>query len=268
MQFPDGTSQIWSMSYGEKQIQNDRHFVEAIVFASDIPGDAPNTPYVEISEEMIPIVFPLAEREKQFRYQEVSYDDAVKIYRMLDENGIMFTMNNEKLFLKYLGPLLELENLDTITSQHFSNERNVFSLPFGMTSEEFENQTLIDPIYIENPNNPGELILDIDSMIQVKRIFDKCDYAQKLRSGEIPAQNPDGSYNAIPGELRFYQNRTHYVDSNNYEWIDSLEVMTYNCFEIKPTARNWHLGPDYFTNKTHYIDSKDCQWITLSYEKR
>ena len=161
--------------------------------------------------------------------------------------------------------LLELENLDTTTSQHFSNERNIFSLPFGMTSEEFENQTIIDPIYIENPNNPGELILDIDSMIQVKRIFDKCDHAQKLRSSEIPAQNPDGRYNAITGEPRFYQNRTHYVDSNNCEWIDSLEAMTYNCFKIKPTKRNWYLGPDYFANKTHYIDSKDCQWITLSY---
>ena len=107
MHFPDGTTQIWSMSYGEKKIQNERHRVEAIVFESSIPGDVPNIPYVEIPEEMIPNILPLTEKGKQFRYQEVSYDDAVKIYKMLDENGIMFSMNNEKLFLKYLGPFLE-----------------------------------------------------------------------------------------------------------------------------------------------------------------
>ena len=104
------------MTYGEKQVRDNRHLVEAIVFASDIPGDAPNMPYAEIPHDMVPIVLPLTEREKQFRYQEVSDDDAEKIYRMLDENGIMFTMNNEKLFLKYLGPLLKSENLDDATA--------------------------------------------------------------------------------------------------------------------------------------------------------
>ena len=111
MHMPDGTTQIWSIRYGEKQIQDNQHRIEAIVFASDIPGDAPNMPYVEIPQEMVPIVLPLTERENQFHYQDISNDDAVKIFKMLDENGVMFEMNNKKLFLKYLGPLLQSESL-------------------------------------------------------------------------------------------------------------------------------------------------------------
>lgn len=116
MHMPDGTIQIRSTTYGEKQMQDDRHRAEAIVFASDVPGDAPNMPYVEIPQEMIPIVLPLTEKGKQFRYQEVSRDDAEKIDRMLDENGTMFTTSNEKMFLKYMGPLLKSGNSDNVTT--------------------------------------------------------------------------------------------------------------------------------------------------------
>ena len=110
MHMSDGTTQIWRMTYAEKNMQDGKHQVEAIVFASDIPGDAPHMPYVQIPDDMIPIITPLTEREKQFHYQEISTDDAEKIYKMLDANGIMFTMNDEKLFLKYLGPFLESTN--------------------------------------------------------------------------------------------------------------------------------------------------------------
>ena len=107
MHMPDGTIQIWSMSYGEKQIQNDRHMAAAIVFAGDVPGDAPNMPYAEVPQDIVQIILSLTEKEKQFRYQEVSHEDAEKIYNILDKNGTMFALNNEKIFLKYLGPLLK-----------------------------------------------------------------------------------------------------------------------------------------------------------------
>ena len=81
----------------------------------------------------------------------------------------------------------------------------------------------LQPIYKYNPDNSGELILDIDSMIQVQKILNKCEYAQKLRTGEIPAQNPDGSYNAITGELRFYNNGSHSIDSNTCDWVNLLD---------------------------------------------
>lgn len=76
----------------------------------------------------------------------------------------------------------------------------------------------MQPIYKYNPDNYEELILDIDSMMQVQKILNKCDYVQKLRTGEISAQNQDRSYNAITGELLFYNNGTHYIDSNTCEW--------------------------------------------------
>ncbi|MCH9659094.1 hypothetical protein K0U27_10505 [archaeon] len=148
MHMPDGTTQIWRMTYGEKQMQDNRHLVEAIVFASDIPGDAPNMPYVKIPQEIVPIVVPLTEREKQFHYQEVTHDDAIKIYKMLDENGIMFTMNNEKLFLKYLGPLLKSENLDETTATHAekkwtaSQYLNYLPLPNGKFEKNLEKIVL------------------------------------------------------------------------------------------------------------------------------
>lgn len=107
MHMPDGSTHIWSMTYGEKPLQEDTHLVEAIVFASDIPGDAPNMPYVEIPQDMKPLILPLTERGKQFRYQTVSDAEATKIFEMLEKNGIMFTMDDEKLFLKYFGPLLK-----------------------------------------------------------------------------------------------------------------------------------------------------------------
>ena len=144
MHMPDGTTQIWSMTYGEKQMQYNRHLVEAIVFASDIPGDAPNMPYVEIPQEMVPIVKPLTEKGKQFRYQEVSHDDAEKIYKMLDENGAMFTMNNEKIFLKYLGPLLKSADLKDVISDVWtaSYYLNHIPLPNGKFEENIENVIL------------------------------------------------------------------------------------------------------------------------------
>ena len=143
MHMPDGTTQIWRMTYGEKQMQGNRHLVEAIVFASDIPGDAPNMPYVEIPQEIIPIVVPLTEREKQFHYQEVTHDDAVEIYKILDENGIMFTMNNEKMFLKYLGPLLKSADLYDATTHEekrwtVSQYLNHLPLPNGKFEKNIE----------------------------------------------------------------------------------------------------------------------------------
>ncbi len=65
-----------------------------------------------------------------------------------------------------------------------SDERIVYSLPFGMTQQDIELQLHVDTIYVKNPNNPDELILDIDTMMQVQQILDKCDYVQKLESVE------------------------------------------------------------------------------------
>jgi len=141
------------------------------------------------------------------------------------------------------------------------NENNVYSLPFGMTQEQLENEIFVEPIYVNNPNNPEELILDIDSMIQVQKILDKCDYIQKLESGEIPARNSDGSYNIIRGDLPFFNNGTHYIDSNDCEWIDSLEALMYHCFEANPMEQNWYSGPNYFDNGTHHIDRQECELI-------
>lgn len=140
------------------------------------------------------------------------------------------------------------------------NKDSVYSLPFGMTTEDIENMIHVGPIYRNDPNNSGELILDIDAMQQVQKILDKCEYVQKLESGEIPSRNPDGSYNIVTSSLRFYNNGTHYIDTNFCKWVDSLESVTYNCFEAKPAEQNWYFGPSYFDNGTHHIDVQYCNW--------
>lgn len=135
----------------------------------------------------------------------------------------------------------------------------VSTTPFGHVPS--VNQKTTEPIYTKNPSNPDELILDLDAMMQVQKILDKCDYRQKLESGEISWWNPDGSFNAITGSLRFFNNGTHYIDSNTCEWIDSFEAITYNCFEANPMEQNWYTGPNYFDNGTHRIDVQTCDWL-------
>jgi len=100
------------------------------------------------------------------------------------------------------------------TNRTVSSDDPVYSVPFGSSKTGYH----VDPIYIENPNNPEELILDIDAMKQVQKILEKCDHVDKLNSGEIPAQNPDGSYNVVNSDLRSYENGTHYIDNNACEW--------------------------------------------------
>jgi len=95
----------------------------------------------------------------------------------------------------------------------------VYSIPFGTTQEDFENQIPMDPIYIENPNNPGELILNLDAILQVQRILKYCEFDRKLASGEIPERNADGSFNISDAIGLLYQNGTHYIDNNTCEWI-------------------------------------------------
>ena len=146
-----------------------------------------------------------------------------------------------------------------------TDEHSVYSLPFGMNQQNVKLQLNVNPQYVKNPGNPDELILDIDAMIQVHKIFDKCDYKQKLESGEIPSRNPDDSFNVITGSLPFFNNGTHYIDSNVCTWIDSFKAVTYTCFDANPMVQNWYDGPSYFYNNTHHIDVQYCKW-TLFYE--
>lgn len=74
----------------------------------------------------------------------------------------------------------------------------VYSVPFSSS----ENEYHIDPIYIENPNNPGELILDIDAMQLVQKILKDCGLPK---------------YEGFAYGLE-YSNGTHYIDNNSCKW--------------------------------------------------
>lgn len=180
-------------------------------------------------------------------------------------NGLLYIDNAEcvwKIFgiIPIANLLLEEESNTENTDEH-----SVYSLPFGMNQQDIELQLRVNPQYVKNPDNPDELILDIDAMMQVQKIFDKCDYKQKLESGEIPSRNPDGSFNVITGSLPFFNNGTHYIDSNVCTWVDSFKAVTYTCFDANPKAQNGYDGPSYFYNNTHHIDVQYCKW-TLFYE--
>lgn len=47
----------------------------------------------------------------------------------------------------------------------------VYSHPFGSSEEDYGN---LEPIYRDNPNNPGELILDLDAMIKEYDFVKNC----------------------------------------------------------------------------------------------
>ncbi len=181
-------------------------------------------------------------------------------------NGLFYIDNAEctwKLFgIIPIASLLSEEEKEAIAEN--TDEHTVYSLPFGINPQDIESQLSVDPQYIKNPNNSTEVILDIDAMIQVQKIFDKCDYKQKLESGEIPSRNPDGSFNAITGSLPFFNNGTYYIDSNLCKWIDSFDSVAHNCFKANPMEQNWYNGPSYFYNDTHHIDAQYCKWTLFS----
>jgi hypothetical protein len=63
------------------------------------------------------------------------------------------------------------------------------------------------PIYRDNPNNPGELILDIDAMI-------KAEESERLSQVLRLCENTDAQY---LGALSF-ENSTHHIDSQTCTW--------------------------------------------------
>lgn len=182
-------------------------------------------------------------------------------------NGLLYIDNVECIW-KLFGmiPIASLlsEEKETITEN--ADEQTVYSLPFGINRQDIESQLKVDPQYIKNPDNSTELVLDTDAMIQVQKIFDKCNYKQKLESGEIPSRNPDGSFNVITGSLPLFNNGTHYIDSNVCEWVDSFDSVIHNCFKANPMEQNWYDGPSYFYNDTHHIDVQHCNWTLFSEE--
>jgi len=174
-------------------------------------------------------------------------------------NGLL-SINNAECTWKLFGviPIVNLL-LEEKTFAENTSEHTVYSRPFGMNQQDVG--FTVEPQYVKNPPSSNEMILDLDAMKQIKKIFDKCDYAQKLGSGEIPAQNSDGSRNVINDDLLSYNNGTHYISNNTCKWIDSLEALTYNCFEANSVEQNSYMGPDYFGNQTHHIDAQECMWI-------
>ncbi len=60
------------------------------------------------------------------------------------------------------------------------------------------------PIYMEDPNNPGELILDLDAMMQVQKISDYC--------------NRTSSGLQVDQRYLQYENETHIITNDACEW--------------------------------------------------
>ena len=78
----------------------------------------------------------------------------------------------------------------------------VYSIPFGLTQEQLDGYPVVDPIYVKDPNNPEELILDIDSMQLVQKILKDCG----------PPKYKGFAYGLE------YSNGTHVIDNNTCEW--------------------------------------------------
>ena len=150
-------------------------------------------------------------------------------------------IDNAECTWKLFGviPIASLLSEEEKTITEKADEQTVYSLPFGVDRQDIESQLNVDPQYIKSQDNSTQLVLDIDAMIQVQKIFDKCDYRQKLESGE--ASSP------MTLLLRFFNNGTHYIDSNVCNWVDSLDSVTHNCFKANPMEQNWYDGPVIFT---------------------
>ena len=72
------------------------------------------------------------------------------------------------------------------------------------------------PIYIDNPNNPGELVLDLDAMIK----------AVESKQERTPPVEPD------TGEFRYGQQECHYTDANGEQNFCIVEGWTKPASEL------------------------------------
>jgi len=115
-----------------------------------------------------------------------------------------------------------------------------YSHPFGS----YDKTDNLDPLYTENPNNPSELILDIDAMLLVGNILDDCD-SQK--------------YRGFVYDLSYY-NETHYIDNNICEWHEFTKYPNTDVYCI-PGINKWTgLEP---RNDTHIYNLDTCLWEEL-----
>lgn len=89
-------------------------------------------------------------------------------------NGI-FYIDNAECTWKLFGviPIASLlsEKEGTITEK--ADNQTVYSLPFDINRQDIESELNVGPQYIKNPDNSTQLVLYIDAMIQVQKIFDK-----------------------------------------------------------------------------------------------
>lgn len=102
-----------------------------------------------------------------------------------------------------------------------SADPKIYPLPYDVDSEEMRkagyklfpgvgwvhpNDTAnVEPIYIEHPENPGEMILDLDAMIAVM----EDDFELEFESLPRPAQSMDGVHNTNFTEACHSSNTIH-----------------------------------------------------------
>ena len=134
----------------------------------------------------------------------------------------------------------------------FTSNDTVYSIPFGMTQEEFENQIPMDPIYTDNPSNPGELILDLDAMIE------KYGLDQKINVPVYPAFD-NGVTEIIDPEFDHLKYRVTsptiddtYLSKNVQQWKDAWE------YELEAEYEKY--GDDFYTELGRLLIKNEMQY--------
>ena len=121
---------------------------------------------------------------------------------VLDDGSKMVAVTNWDADTKIEKSFVFVIKNNTLSYDVNVIDKDVRPHQFGTTTE--KKQYHVDPIYTENPNNPGELVLDLDSMQKVLEILDWC-HRESLGLGVLDIG------------LSF-NNETHYIDNNTCEW--------------------------------------------------
>lgn len=121
---------------------------------------------------------------------------------VLDDGSKMVAVTNWDADTKMEKSFVFIIKNNTLSYDVHVIDKDVHSHPFDTTTE--KKQYHVDPIYIENPDNPDELVLDLDSMQQVLDILDWC----RLESSGLGVLDIGLSF----------KNETHYIDNNICEW--------------------------------------------------
>lgn len=166
------------------------------------------------------------------------------------------TQCKESLILvtKYDGSpaCVKEQTISKLIERGWAKDDSVYAHAFGSSEEDYRN---LEPIYRDNPNNPGELILDLDAMIK------KYDLDSGIQEINVPVypRFDNGVTEIINPDHKSLKYRVTspiiddtYLSKNVQQWKDAWS------FELKAEYEKY--GDDFYTELGRLLMKNEMQY--------